>query len=80
MAMNGVAAEKSYTDISAGGDKLLACWVIFITGNTVGDESGASVAAPGTPLIEEPFDLAELLRQLQSLFDNGSSDVETTHS
>ena len=59
-------------------DNLLTCRVIFITDDTVDRERREFVAATGNPLIEKPFDLAELQRQLRSLFDNEGGDTEVT--
>ena len=51
-------------------DRRLARRVIFITGDTVDHERRDFVAATGNSIIEKPFDLADLQRQLRSLFDD----------
>ena len=50
-------------------DERLTRRMIFVTGNTADHTRIDFVIATGTPLIEKPLNLAELQRQLQSLFD-----------
>ena len=64
----GSAGEVLYQRLREADDPL-ARKVILVTGNTVDRTRSDFLIATGTPLIEKPLDLAELQRQLQSLFD-----------
>ena len=50
-------------------DRGLARRVVFMTGDTASPESRAFIAATGNSLIEKPFDLAEVLRQLRNALE-----------
>ena len=50
-------------------DRGLARRVVFMTGDTASLESRAFIAATGNSLIEKPFDLAEVLRQLRNALE-----------
>ena len=74
LKMPGISGEEVYRRLKEM-DRPLASRVIFITGDTLGNETRAFVKATGNPLIEKPFDLVELHRQFQSLYNREHGDV-----
>ena len=43
----------------------LACRMIFITGDTVNDETAATLARTGVPFLEKPFRISQLLEVIE---------------
>ncbi|MBI4199493.1 MAG: response regulator [Chloroflexi bacterium] len=69
LRMPGSSGRELYVHVQAF-DPSLAQRTLFITGDVVGHQSREFVASTGNPVLEKPFDLAELQRNLESLFDS----------
>ena len=74
LKMPGISGEEVYRRLREM-DRPLASRVIFITGDTIANETRAFVKATGNPLIEKPFDLVEFRRQFQSLYNREYGDL-----
>ena len=73
-----VADDRSHVSGMMAQRRYDALRVVLIIGDTADHNRRDSGAAVGNPLTEKPFDLAELQRQLQSLFDDEGGDMKVT--
>ena len=75
LRMPGTGGVALYQRIKDAGE-LLAHRVVFITGSLISHNDGQLISASGNPLLQKPFDLAELEHKLQRVLTDGSSAAD----